>query len=100
MAVTRLEPSALPHTRLGHRTCKTRHFKGFGTERAKLGTFRGFGTEAPSPSPSCLTFKKFGTEREKLGPFRGFGTERARLGAFKKISQKNIVYLKRAPTKI
>ena len=26
MAVTRLEPSALPHTRLGHRTCKTRHF--------------------------------------------------------------------------
>ena len=31
--------------RLGHRTCKTRHFKGFDTERARLGTFRGFGTE-------------------------------------------------------
>ena len=25
--------------RLGHRTCKTRHFKGFDTERARLGTF-------------------------------------------------------------
>ena len=32
MAVTRLEPSALPT-------------QGFGTERARLGTFRGLGTE-------------------------------------------------------
>ena len=31
--------------RLGHRTCKTRHFKGYDTERARLGTFRDFGTE-------------------------------------------------------
>ena len=31
--------------RLGHRTCKTRHFKGSCTERARLVTFRGFGAE-------------------------------------------------------
>ena len=59
-------------------------FRGFCTERARLGTFRGLGTE-----------------RARLGTFRGFGTERAILGTFKKkISQKNIFYLKRAPTKI
>ena len=40
-------------------------FKGFGTERARLGTFRGFGTE-----------------RAKLGTFRGLCAERARLGTF------------------
>ena len=40
-------------------------FKGFSTERARLGTFR------------C-----FGTERARLGTFRGFGTERARLDTF------------------
>ena len=28
-----------------NRTCRTRHFKDFGTELARLGTFRGFGTE-------------------------------------------------------
>ena len=41
------------------------HFKGFGTERARLGTFRGFGTE-----------------RAKLGTFRGLCAERARLDTF------------------
>ena len=41
------------------------HLKGFGTERARLGTFRGFGTERARP-----------------GTFRGFDTERARLGTF------------------
>ena len=55
--------------RLGHRTCKTRHFKGFDTERARLGTFRGF------------------------------GTERARLGTFKKNLKKlSFFYSKRAET--
>ena len=44
--------------RLGHRTCKTRHFIGFGTERARLGTFRGF----------CA-------ERARQDTFRGFGTD-------------------------
>ena len=44
-------------------------FKGFDTERARLGTFNGFGNG-------------FGTERERLGTFSGFGTERARLGTF------------------
>ena len=38
-------------------------FRGFCTERARLGTFRGLGTE-----------------RARLDTFRGFGTERARLG--------------------
>ena len=28
-------------------------FRGFGTERARLGTFRGFGTELGDPSPPC-----------------------------------------------
>ena len=61
--------------RLGHRTCKTDIFRGFGTKRARLGTFRGFGTE-----------------RARLGTFRGFGTERARLGTFKKKSLKKIFF--------
>ena len=44
--------------------------RGWGTERARLGTFRGFGTE-----------------RARLGTFKGFGTERARLGTFKALAQ-------------
>ena len=39
--------------------------RGFGTERARLGSFRGFNTE-----------------RARLGTFRGLCTERARLGTF------------------
>ena len=42
--------------------------RGFGTERARLGTFRGFETE-----------------RARLGTLRGFGTERARLGVHTKV---------------
>ena len=42
-------------------------FKGFGTERARLGTKN----------------RGFGTERARLGTFRGFGTERARLGTLR-----------------
>ena len=45
-------------------------FKGFSTERARLGTFRGFGTE-----------------RARLGTFRGFGTERARLDTFRRLAR-------------
>jgi len=35
------------------------------------------------PYPSCPNLKGFGTERARLGTFNGFGTERARLGAFR-----------------
>ena len=74
--------------RLLRRTCKTRHFKGFCTERARLGTFRGFGTELGSEDRerlghrTCKTrhFKGSCTERARLVTFRGFGAERARLG--------------------
>ena len=45
-------------------------FKGFSTERARLGTFRGFGTERARLG----TFRGFGTERARLDTFRGFGT--------------------------
>ena len=38
---------------------------------------------APSPSPSCPTLRGFGTERARLGTFRGFETERARLGTLR-----------------
>ena len=65
--------------------------RGFGTERARLGTFRGL----------C-------TERARLGTFRGFGTERARLGTFNqnflhfptfsKKSQKFVVFLLKKST--
>ena len=43
------------------------HLKGFGTERARLGTFRGFGTERAR----LVTFRGFGKERARLGTFRG-----------------------------
>merc|ERR1711917_159884 len=66
LAVTRLEPSALPTQGLGTERARLGTFSGLSTERARLGTFRGFGTE-----------------RERLGTFRGFGTERARLGTFR-----------------
>ena len=72
--------------------------RGFGTERARLGTFRGFETERARLG----TLRGFGTERARLGTFRGLGTERARLGPFNqklrfpifsKKSQKNVIFL-------
>ena len=74
MVVTRLECSGLPHTASLRWLGLTRFVRsikrGFGTQRARLGTFR------------C-----FGTERARLDTLRGFGTERARVGTFKKISK-------------
>merc|ERR1711973_333838 len=70
--------------------CACPILRGFGTERARLGTFRGF----------C-------TERARLGTFRGLGTERARLGTFnpnlsfrhflKNLKKLYFFYSKRAP---
>merc|ERR1712212_1460602 len=60
--------------------CNT--LRGFGTERARLGTFRGFGTERERLG----AFRGLGTERARLGAFRGLGTERARLGPFKALA--------------
>ena len=42
-------------------------------------------------------FRGFGTERERLGTFRGFGTKRARLGTFREFAKKMCCfYLKKA----
>merc|ERR1711872_923273 len=69
--------------------CACPILRGFGTERARLGTFSGF----------C-------TERARLGTFRGLGTERARLGTlnqnlsfptFSKKSQKNVFFYSKRP---
>ena len=65
----------LDKQRFGHRTCRTRYFYGYGTERPRLGTYWGYGTERARLS----TFRGFGTERARLNTFRGFGSERARL---------------------
>ena len=47
-----------------------------------------------------VTFRGFSTERARLGTFRGFGTERARLGTFKKNLKKMLFfYSKRAKTR-
>merc|ERR1711980_61028 len=76
-------------------SCPT--LRGFGTERARLGTFRGFGTERARLG----TFRGLVTERARLGPFRGLGTERARLGPFRGLgtkSQKNVIFLLKKST--
>ena len=54
--------------------------RGFGTERARLGTFRGFETE-----------------RARLGTLRSFGTERARLGTFRGLKNLHIFFPKIPP---
>merc|ERR1711973_462440 len=63
--------------------CNT--LRGFGTERAKLGTFRGFDTERARLG----AFRGLGTERARLGAFRGLGTECARLGPFRGLGTKS-----------
>ena len=77
------------------------HLKGFGIERARLGTFRGFGTERARLG----TFRGLGTERARLGPFRGLGTTRLaifyqnlRFPAFSKKSQKTVIFLLKKST--
>ena len=50
-----------------------------GTPSGGLDTFRGFCTDR--------TLRGFGTERARLGTFRGFGTERARLGTLEALVQ-------------
>ena len=74
----RLHIEGLPHLKENRINLKKESttFRGFGTERARLGTFRVFGTERARLG----TFRGFGTERARLGTFRSFGTERARLG--------------------
>ena len=71
-------------------------FKGFGTERARLGTKnRGFGTERARLG----TFRGFGTERARLDTFRGFGTGlRAFRHFLKNLKKWSFFYSKRAPS--
>merc|ERR1711980_27741 len=69
--------------RVHGQACACPILRGFGTERARLGTFRFF----------C-------TERARLGTFRGLGTERARLGTFNQTSQKTEIWHEKMTKKV
>ena len=73
----------LPHLKENRINLKNKSttFRGFGTERARLGTFRGFGTELDDPTPRAAdiagipkkaTQDSIGITENTLGILEGF----------------------------